>query len=212
MRMDDFSKEELRILKKLNTGSKIQDFLDSLKANFEEGGETCMSPRRVLRTGKCHCMEGAMLAAAALRVNGNLPLVIDLRATDDDWDHVITIFKQHDHWGAISKTNHSVLRYREPVYSTIRELVMSFFHEYLDEKDEGRKTLREFSIPVDLRIFDSINWMTSEEELWEIPEYLDKVEHLKILNRAQKRGLRKAHDTEIKAGKIIEWVRPNKKI
>ncbi len=198
-----FNKKELNLLKSLNTPKKIQDFLDNLKINFEENGDTCMSPRMVLKTGKAHCMEGAMLAAVALRLQGSKPLVVDLTSTRDDFDHVITVFKQNNHWGAITKTNHAVLRYREPVYKTIRELVMSFFHEYF--KDDGRKTLRSYSSPVDLSKFDKKGWMTAEEDVWYIPEHLCDVPHKNILNKSQIANLRKAHKTEIKAGKITEW-------
>lgn len=112
-----------------------------------------------------------MLAAAALRMHGHRPLVVDLKATEADDDHVIAVFRQHGSWGAISKTNHAVLRYREPVYASIRELVLSFFHEYFLKN--GKKTLRSYSQPVDLSRFDRRGWMTSEEDVWYIPEYRD---------------------------------------
>ena len=199
----EFTEKELRILRKLNTPAKIQDYLNKLKINFEEHGETCMSPRMVLRTGKAHCMEGAMLAAAALRLHGHPPLVVDLTSTPEDYDHVLAVFKQHGFWGAITKTNHAVLRYREPIYKTIRELVMSYFHEYFDDK--GKKNMRSFSMPVNLTRFDRINWMTTEEDVWKIPKYLDTVSHKPILTRAQLANLRKADKIEIKAGKLVEW-------
>ncbi|RJQ16973.1 hypothetical protein C4573_02835 [Candidatus Woesearchaeota archaeon] len=201
--MFGFNDEELKILKSLNTPRKIQDFLNGLKINFEEEGDTCMSPRMVLKTGKAHCMEGAMLAAVALRLQGHPPLVVDLVSTPNDDDHVLTVFKQHGHWGAITKTNHAVLRYREPIYKTIRELVMSYFHEYT--LDDGRKTLRSYSMPLNLAKFDSKNWMTSEENVWYIPEYLDNIPHKKILNRAQIITLRRADIIEREVGKIVEW-------
>src|SRR3989338_7334538 len=126
--MFGFTKEEIAIFKSLNTPKKIQDFLNSIPADFEPHGDTVLSPRMVLKENRAHCMEGAMFAAAALRFHGYPPFVVDLTAVKDDDDHVITVFKHNNHWGAISKTNHAVLRYREPVYKTIRELVMSYFH------------------------------------------------------------------------------------
>lgn len=201
--MSEFNKEELKIIKPLNTPQKVQDFLDKLKINFEENGDTCMSPRMVLKTGKAHCMEGALLGASILRMHGYNPLIADLVTTKEDFDHVITVFKQNNHWGAISKTNHAVLRYREPIYKTIRELVMSYFHEYF--MDNGKKTLRSYSSPVNLSRFDKKGWMTDEEDIWYIPEYLCKIPHKKILTRKQLFNLRKAHPIEIKAGKIVEW-------
>lgn len=195
--------QELRILKKLNTPTKIQNFLNKMPINFEEKGGTCMSPRQVLKKGKCHCIEGAMLAAAALRLQGRKPLVVDLTASRHDFDHVITVFKERGKWGAISNTNHAVLRYREPIYRDIRELVMSFFHEYTDNK--GKKTLRSYSLPVDLSRFDKKRWMISEEDVWYIHDYLEKVKHFKILTKKQIRNLRKADKLEIQAGKLVEW-------
>ena len=102
--------EELNILKALNTPRKIQDFLNKLPINFEENGETCFSPRMVLRNKKAHCMEGALFAAAALKVNGEKPLIVDMNANDRDDDHVICVFQRNGFWGAIGKTNHAVLR------------------------------------------------------------------------------------------------------
>ncbi len=196
---------ELKILRRLNTPAKIQDFLNTIPFNFEKNGETCMSPRRVLQEKKAHCMEGAMLAALALRLNGERPLVVDLKSVAHDFDHVITVFQRHSHWGSISKTNHGVLRYREPIYRSIRELVMSFFHEYF--LDDGQKTLRSYSVPLDLSRFDTDNWITAEEDVWFVPEYLDQVRHFPIVNRSQIAGLRKADSVERKMGKIVEWMK-----
>jgi len=198
------SEEEYAILKQLNSPIKIQDFLNTLTINFEEQGDTCMSPRMVLKTRKAHCIEGALLATTALRINGFLPLIVDLEATKDDYDHVLCVFKKNSFWGAITKTNHAVLRYREPIYKNIRELVMSFFHEYFINSN-GKKTLRSYSKPVNLEIFDKYNWMTSEENIWFIPEYLTKIKHFGILNRSQIRNLRKADLIEIKAGSLTEY-------
>ena len=201
--MFGFNKEELGVLKKLDSPKKIQDFLEKLEINFEENGETLMSPRRVLREGKAHCVEGALLAAAALRLQGHKPLLLDLSAVDYDEDHVVAVFRQHGKWGAISKTNHPVLRYREPVYSGIKELVMSFFHEYFD--NDGKKTLRSYSMPVDLRIFDKKGWMIAEEDLWYINDHLFKVPHKNILTRSQISALRKADRIEIDATGIVQF-------
>jgi len=148
-------------------------------------------------------VEGAMLAAAALRVNGEKPLVVDMEATMKDFDHVICVFKREGKWGSVSKTNHAVLRYREPIYKSIRELVMSFFHEYFD--DDGKKNLRSYSLPVDLSRFDHLNWMASEEDVWFIPEYLAKIRHFPILTRNQIARLRKADQVELDAGDTVEW-------
>ena len=198
-----FNKEDIELIKSLNTPKKIQDFINQLEINFEKQGETCYSPKTVLKMGRAHCMEGAMLAACILRFHRHEPLILDIEATEKDFDHVVTLFKINKHWGAISKTNHSVLRYREPVYKTIRELVMSFFHEYFT--DEGIKTMRSFSSPVNLKKFDKNNWMTSEADVWFIPDYLADMKHNKILNKSQVKSLRKADKIEIDAGKLTEF-------
>ena len=135
-----FTKKEIALIKKLNTPAKVQDYLNSLKFNFEEGGETLKSPIGVLREGNAHCLEGAILGAYILSIHGHKPLILHLETTKDDFDHVIATFRVNSLWGALSKTNHAVLRYREPIYKNIRELVMSYFHEYF--LDNGVKTLR----------------------------------------------------------------------
>lgn len=203
MSMFGLVSEELRVLRRLNTPRKVQDYLDSLPLNFEPEGDTCFSPRQVMREKRAHCIEGAMLAALAFRLHGQKPLILDLESARHDFDHVIALFKQHGCWGAVSKTNHAVLRYREPVYRTIRELVLSYFHEYFDGK--GFKTLRRYSQPVDLSRFDKQNWMTNEKDNWFVAQYLVEVEHLPLLTRSQMATLRKADPIEIEAGEIIEW-------
>lgn len=212
MNNQKLTKEELEIIKNLNTPTKIQNFINKLKPNFEDDGkgETCMSPRNVLKTGKCHCIEGAFFAAACFWINKmGKPIVIDLIGEEGDWDHVIAVFKRHGKFGAISKTNHGVLRYREPVYANIRELVMSYFHEYMDDRALGRKTLRKYSVPIDLSVFGK-DWVTSEDNLWHIHDYLDSVKHFDILNKEQLRELRKGDDIEIKIGQVVEIKRPKK--
>ena len=201
--MFGIGEKELKTLKKLDTPAKIQDFLNRMPQNFEKQGDSYLSPMSVLEKKTCHCTEGAILSALAFRVNGQPPLVLDLTANEDDFDHVVALFKKYGKWGAVSKTNHAVLRYREPVYNSIRELAMSYFHEYFDDK--GRKNLRSFSPAVNLKKFDKLGWMTTKNEIDYIPEYLAEVKHFPILNRKQIRNLRKAEPIEIKAGKIVEW-------
>lgn len=197
-----FSKAELKVFRRLNSPAKIQDYLNCLPFHFVRDNDTCLSPRGVLREQTAQCMEGAMFAAAALRQIGHRPLVLDLQAHHDDADHVIAVFQVEGYWGAISKTNHAVLRYREPVYRTLRELVMSYFHEYF--LDTGKKTLITYSKPINLSRFDKLGWMTSEEPIWYIPEYLVDAPHYPILTPGQRRHLRLADPIEIAAGKIVE--------
>jgi hypothetical protein len=197
-----FTKKEIQLLKKLNTPSKVQDFLNGLPFNFEPKGETLRSPVLTLRAQKAHCMEGALLGAYLLSLQGFTPYVLHLKATKEDYDHVITPFKAGGLWGALSKTNHAVLRYREPVYKSIRELVMSYFHEYF--LDSGFKTLREYSQPLNLNSFGK-NWVLSEADLWHIDKKLDIIKHYKVLPAKALKNLRKADKVEIKAGKVVEY-------
>jgi len=206
--MYNLSKKEEKILRSLDTPKKIQDFLNKIPINFEREGDTCYSPRKVLREKKAHCIEGALLAAFCFKLQGKKPLVVDLKTCKNDFEHVIAIFKRNGKYGAISKTNHAVLRYREPIYKNIRELVMSYFHEYFDDK--GRKNLRSFSEPVNIIKKFGTGWIISEENLWEIHDALDKVKHHKILTKKQIARLRKADKIEIKAGKLVEWRRGKK--
>src|SRR5215813_15554024 len=175
--------EELRLLRSLSTPHKIQKFLDDLPYNKERDGETCRSPRRVIRDQTAHCFEGALFAAAALRVEGRPPLILDLESVRDD-DHVIAIYRDHNCWGAIAKSNYAGLRFREPVYRSLRELVMSYFEHYYNLA--GEKTLRAYSRPVNLARFDRWNWMTSEEDVWFIPEYLVEIPHIPILRTTRR--------------------------
>ncbi len=181
-----FTPPERDTLRRLRTPEKIQQFLDALGYNKEKNGETCRSPRRVLRDSVAHCLEGALLAAAALRVQGHPPLLLDLEAVRDD-DHVLAVFRLRGHWGALAKSNFAGLRFREPVYRTLREMVMSYFEHYYNL--DGEKTLRRYSRPVNLTRFDSIAWMTSEEDLWDIPFYLARIAHVPLLTPASERRL-----------------------
>lgn len=181
-----FTPFERATFRKLSTPAKIQKYLDDLKYNKEYEGETCRSPRRVMRDRTGHCMEGALFAAAALRELGHAPLLLDLEAVRDD-DHVVAIFRQGGCWGAVAKSNFSGLRYREPVYRSVRELAMSYFEHYYNLRRE--KTLRGYSRPVNLTRFDRLGWMTAEEDVWTIPEFLCTVPHSAVLNNGRDRGL-----------------------
>jgi hypothetical protein len=178
MPSEAFTAAERAQFRPLRTPEKIQRFLDDLAYNKEPEGPTCRSPRRVLRDRTAHCMEGALFGAAALRMVGHPPLLLDLEAVRDD-DHVLAIFRARGHWGALAKSNYSGLRYREPVYRTLRELVMSYFEHYYNLRQE--KTLRGYSRPVNLTRFDSKGWMTAEDDPWMVPEHLCTIPHTPVL-------------------------------
>jgi hypothetical protein len=153
----------------------------------------------VLRDRTAHCMEGALFGAAALRMLGYPPLLLDLEAVHDD-DHVLAIFRSRGLWGAVAKSNYSGLRYREPVYRSLRELVMSYFEHYFNLRAE--KTLRRYSGAVNLARFDRRQWMTSEEDVWMVPEYLCDVAHRAVLPRAVERRLGRVDGRLFAAGKL----------
>jgi hypothetical protein len=199
MPFDGFSSSERAVLRRLNKPAKIQRFLDDLSYNKESGGPTCLSPKRVLELGTAHCMEGALFGAAALRRIGHEPLLLDLEAVRDD-DHVLAIFRERGGWGALAKSNYSGLRFREPVYRTLRELAISYFEHYFNLS--GEKTLRRYSRPVNLKRFDRIGWMTSPEDLWVIPEYLVDISHTPILTPEQERALSRMDKRLMAAGQV----------
>lgn len=199
---------EREIFARLNSAKKIQDYLDTLSINFEKKGETYMSPRRVIRGQTAHCFEGALFACAVLAYHGQKPLLLDLVTIDRDEDHVVALFQENGLWGAISKTNHPILRYRDPIYKTVRELAMSYFHEYI--LDDGTKSLRKYSKPFNLNRYSPSKWVTEEEDLDWLVGALDDSPHFEIAPAKSIRGLRKASKLEVRAINITEWSPPKK--
>jgi len=190
----DFTAKELRKLRSLKDPHRIQQFVDAMPYHL---ADTAWSPRRVLREGTAHCLEGAIFAAAALRANGYPPLVLDLEA-EADTDHVIAIYKIDHHWGAIAKSNYSGCRYREPVYRSLRELAVSYFEGYFNLRRE--RSLRTFSRPVNLSRFDRLDWMTTEEPVWFIAEYLFTITHFRLLTPGMEKRLHRLDDRSFRAG------------
>lgn len=190
----DWTPAELRKLRSLKDPYGIQRFLDSQPYHLQD---TAWSPRRVLRENTSHCYEGALFGAAALRANGFPPLIIDLEA-EHDTDHVVAVFKQRGHWGAIGKSNYTGCRYREPVYRTLRELALSYFEGYFNLRRE--RSLRTFSNPVNLARFDNQDWMTTQKPVWFIAEYLFTIRHTPLLNPTLIRHLHRVDDRSFRAG------------
>ena len=195
-----WSKSETAVFRKLRKPETIQRYLDEeIAYNLEPEGPCCFSPRLVLKHGRAHCMEGALLAASALRQLGHPPLLMDLQAVRDD-DHVLAIFREHGHWGAIAKSNYSGLRYREPVYRTLRELAMSYFEHYFNLK--GEKGLRGFAGPARLSRFDRQGWETTEDHPWYIPEYLVTIRHFPLLTPPMRVRRYQADGRLFRAGRL----------
>ena len=183
---NNFSRTERDTLNNLATPFAVQLFLDGCSYNSTE--ET-RSPRFVLEHKRAHCLEGAIFAAACLELQGKAPLVLDLQAFNDD-DHVIAVFKQGPCWGGIAKSNFTTLRYREPVYRSLRELAMSYFDFYFNTL--GDKSLRAYSLPYNLNRFNPVKWRTTMHDLEDIGYFLDKVKHFPLISKTQEEGLERA--------------------
>ncbi len=207
--MLDLPFSEAKLLSKLNTPIKIQNFLDTFPINHEKHGETYMSPRRTLQVGRMHCLEGALIAALALWLQGEPALLLDLKTDGRDADHVVALYKRNGYWGAISKTNHASLRFRDPVYKTLRELALSYFHEYFLDSN-GKKVLRSFSEPFNLKKLNK-KWITTDEDLFSIAEAIDHSPHHNLVPKKNIRYIRLADAMERKAGKLIEWPKSHPK-
>ena len=197
---------ERRTLARLNSPQKVQGFLDKLPPNFELDGETTMSPRRVLKARTAHCAEAAIFAVAAFIFHGRPAWLVDLRALPSDQDHVITLFRQHGLWGAISKTNHSVLCWRDPIYRSPRELVMSYAHEYC--LDGGKKSLLEYSRLFSLTRYKPARWLTAQDDLDWLLEALDDSPHMPLAPAKALKTRRPTSWVELLSQDVVDWPNP----
>jgi hypothetical protein len=188
------SPEDFRALRRLKTPMRIQQFIDAIAYQY---ANTAWSPERVLRERKGHCLEGALVAAAALRVNGHPPLLMDLEGVQDD-DHVVALYRERGLWGGIAKSNFAGLRFRAPVYRTLRELALSYFDHYYNLR--GERTLRSWAGPVHLARLDSEHWMTSEKNVWCVPELLIAARHYPLFPAKVARGLPRLDRRSFEAG------------
>jgi hypothetical protein len=190
----DLSAAGLRTLRALKSPAQIQRFVDALEYQY---ADTAWSPARVLRERKGHCLEGALVAAAALRVNGHPPLLMDLEAVRDD-DHVVALYRERGLWGGIAKSNFAGLRFRAPIYRSLRELALSYFENYYNLR--GERTLRAYSMPVELSRLDRQHWMTDEEDVWSVPELLIAARHYALLPDKVARALPRLDRRSFEAG------------
>lgn len=196
--MYGLTRGEAAALRRLSTPEKVLGYLDGLEYNLEPDGDTVRSPRRVMRDRTAHCAEGAFLAAAAFRVNGLPPLILDLEANDRDDDHVLALYRERGLWGAVGMSKFAGLRYRSPIYRTLRELALSFMEHYYNW--DGERTLRAYSRPVSLARFDRIAWMTAEEDLWPVVEHLSVIPHTPLIPAAVGRRLARLDKRSYEAG------------
>jgi len=200
-----FSKNspEYKLCMRLSTPQKIQDYLEKLPFNLEKKGETCRSARGVIRAQEAHCLEAAFLACACLLHHKEKPLIVSLKVEEPDDDHIIVPFRKNGYYGAISKTNHPVLQYRDPVYRSLRELVMSYFHEYFLYTN-GKKTLVGYTKPINLNRYGK-KWMNSTEDLWDIAEKIYDTPIISVVPKKNKDLLRKATALQREALSRQEW-------
>ena len=175
---ETLSQQNAEIFSSLTTPYKIQTFLDSIPYSPEDANRC---PRRVLEDRQAHCLDGGLFAAAALRRLGYPPLIIDLLPEPGrDDDHVLAIFMNHGHYGAIAKSNYVGLRYREPVFRSIRELVMSYFEAFFNTLKE--KTLRFYTVRLDLSKLDVLQWETEDHGADEIEKRLKHLRKFPLIS------------------------------
>lgn len=189
------TKTERQVMAKLTTPSKIQAFLDELTYGVETNYHC---PLRVFRERTGHCFNGALFGAAALRRLGYPPLILNMLAIVQDDDHILALYKRNGHWGAVAKSNFAGLRFREPIYRTLRELVMSYFEQFYNV--ERKKTLRSYNVPLNLKAFDKFNWMTSDPPIEKIGKRLDEIRKVRILTRRMIAGLSLVDERSYQAG------------
>jgi hypothetical protein len=199
---------EHRLFARLDSPQKIQDYLDRLPVNFSLNGDTAMSPRSMLKARMAHCAEGAVFAAAALAYHGRPPLLMDIRALPADQDHIITLFRERGLWGAISKTNHAILRWRDPIYASVRELAMTYAHEYC--LPGGKKSMLSFSRPYSLARYTPKSWVTAPEDLDWLLVDLDTSPHVAIAPQHALRKRRRSSRVELLSQDVVEWQDPRK--
>src|SRR4030042_5796487 len=197
--VEDFSqaltKAERQVMAQLTPPIKIQSFLDHLTYSKET---IYRCPLRVLRERMAHCFDGALFGVAALRCLGYPPLILNMRAIVQDDDHLLALYKWDGHWGAVAKSNFVGLRFREPIYRTLHELVMSYFEQFYNV---GRKkTLRSYTVPLNLKAFDKSKWMTSDESLERIGSRLDEIRKVRLVTRRMIANLSLVDERSYQAG------------
>jgi hypothetical protein len=200
-----FTPKELRKLRSMKNPYGIQKFLDDAPYHLED---TAWSPRRVLAQETAHCLEGAIFAAAALRANGYPPLLLDFES-EHDTDHVIAIFRENGHWGAVAKSNFTSCRWREPIHRTLRELALTYFNTYCNLRLE--RTLRRFSVPVNLKRFDKQNWMTTDEDVWFIVYHLFEIKHYSLVTPAMAKRLHRVDRRSFNAEVLGKAYKPGER-
>jgi len=189
------TQSERRIIDRLTTPIRVQTFLDKLPYSV---ASDYRCPLRVLRDRMGHCFDGALFGAAAMRRLGHPPLIVNMVANDRDDDHMLALYRRDGHWGAVAKSNFAGLRFREPVYRTLHELVMSYFEQFYNV--ERKKTLRNYTVPLNLKAFDKFGWMTHDGPLERIGKRLDEIRKVHLLTRRMIASLSLVDERSYRAG------------
>jgi hypothetical protein len=197
---------EFARLARLTTPQRIQAFVNAIPINHEADGDTVLSVREVLRQRRAHCIEGAFVAACALWIHGTPPLVMHMDCDPCDYPHVVALFRSRRAWGAISKSNGAVLRHRDPVYHSLRELALSYFHEYCDRR--GRRTLRSYTAAFDLRRIDPKRWVTCADACSDVDARLAGLRHYPLVSARQAARLSRRDPFERRAAALVEYPPP----
>ena len=203
------NRREFALLSRFDTPQKLQAFVNAIPINHEVGGETLLSVREVLKQRRAHCIEGAFVAACALWIHGEPPLLLHLDCTDDDDPHVLALYRRGGAWGGISKSNGAHLRHRDPIYRSLRELALSYFHEYFNRR--GRKTLRSYSVAFDMRRLDPALWVTNQQDCDEANERLANARHTPLISRGQVALLSPRDPFEPQAARTVQYASASKK-
>ena len=183
------------IFPRLPTPARIQAYLDETPYSAED---RYRCPLSVVRDRKAHCFDGAVFAAAMLRRLGHPPLIVDLLPNDHDDDHMLALFKVDGRLGAVAKSNFSGLRYREPIFRSLRELVLSYFEDYFNSA--GQKTLRGYTVSLNLARFDRQDWLTRDETLDTIADALDTIRKVPLITKRMTRRLQPVDPLALQAG------------
>ena len=191
------TESERKVIAGLATPVKIQTFLDDLPYSTEH---VYRCPLRVLRERFAHCFDGALFAAATLRRLGHHPLIMEMVPNGRDDDHLVALYQYDRHWGAVAKSNFVGMRFREPVYRNLRELVMSYFEQFYNVERE--KTLRRYTQPLNLKVFDRWNWMGSDDALGRIAKRLDRIRQVPVLTHSMISHLSLVDERSYQAGLI----------
>lgn len=188
---------QARLVRGLSSPFKIQTCLDELPYSTES---RYRCPLSVVRDRVAHCYDGAVFAAAMLQRLGHRPLLVELIPNGRDDDHMLALFKQDGCWGAVAQSNYVGLRYRDPVYRSLRELTLSYFELYFNVA--GEKTMRGYTRPLNLKRFDRLHWMTRDEALEDIGQRLDEIPQVQLITPRMSRRLQPVDRRSYEAGTL----------